>query len=60
VFAKQVARGIQGAVECKRVGVAVIGLEGGGTSATLGQSSSGGGQPGGPGGNQPGGPGGRW
>ena len=27
VFAKQVARGIQGAVECKRVGVAVIGLE---------------------------------
>lgn len=27
VFAKQVARGIKGAVECKRVGVAVIGLE---------------------------------
>lgn len=27
VFAKQVAHGIQGAVECKRVGVAVIGLE---------------------------------
>ena len=27
VFAKHVARGIQGAVECKRVGVAVIGLE---------------------------------
>ena len=27
VFAKQVARGIQGAVECKRVGVAGIGLE---------------------------------
>lgn len=27
VFAKQVARGIRGAVECKRVGVAVIGLE---------------------------------
>jgi len=27
VFAKQVATGIQGAVECKRVGVAVIGLE---------------------------------
>lgn len=27
VFAKQVAKGIQGAVECKRVGVAVIGLE---------------------------------
>ena len=27
VFAKQVARGIQGAVECKRVGVAVSGLE---------------------------------
>ena len=27
VFAKQVAKGIKGAVECKRVGVAVIGLE---------------------------------
>ena len=27
VFAKQVARGIKGAVACKRVGVAVIGLE---------------------------------
>lgn len=27
VFSKQVARGIQGAIECKRVGVAVIGLE---------------------------------
>ena len=27
VFAKQVAQGIKGAVECKRVGVAVIGLE---------------------------------
>ena len=27
VFAKQVARGIKGVVECKRVGVAVIGLE---------------------------------
>ena len=27
VFAKQVARGIKGAVECKRVGVAVIGRE---------------------------------
>ena len=27
VFAKQVARGIKGAVVCKRVGVAVIGLE---------------------------------
>jgi histidine triad (HIT) family protein len=27
VFAKQVARGIKGAMECKRVGVAVIGLE---------------------------------
>lgn len=27
VFAKQVARGIKGAVECRRVGVAVIGLE---------------------------------
>ena len=27
VFAKQVAKGIQGAVDCKRVGVAVIGLE---------------------------------
>ena len=27
VFAKQVARCIKGAVECKRVGVAVIGLE---------------------------------
>ena len=27
VFAKKVARGIKGAVECKRVGVAVIGLE---------------------------------
>ena len=27
VFAKQVARGIKRAVECKRVGVAVIGLE---------------------------------
>ena len=27
LFAKQVARGIKGAVECKRVGVAVIGLE---------------------------------
>ena len=27
VFAKQVARGIKGAIECKRVGVAVIGLE---------------------------------
>ena len=27
VFAKQVAIGIKGAVECKRVGVAVIGLE---------------------------------
>ncbi len=27
VFAKQVAKGIQSAVECKRVGVAVIGLE---------------------------------
>ena len=27
VFAKQVARGIKSAVECKRVGVAVIGLE---------------------------------
>ena len=27
VFAKQVAVGIKGAIECKRVGVAVIGLE---------------------------------
>jgi histidine triad (HIT) family protein len=27
VFAKQVAQGIKGAVDCKRVGVAVIGLE---------------------------------
>ncbi|MBO4986236.1 MAG: HIT family protein [Paludibacteraceae bacterium] len=27
VFSKQVARGIQGAIDCKRVGVAVIGLE---------------------------------
>ena len=27
VFSKQVARGIQEAIECKRVGVAVIGLE---------------------------------
>ena len=27
VFAKQVARGIKGAVACKRIGVAVIGLE---------------------------------
>lgn len=27
VFSKQVARGIQGAINCKRVGVAVIGLE---------------------------------
>ena len=27
VFAKQVAHGIKGAIECKRVGVAVIGLE---------------------------------
>jgi histidine triad (HIT) family protein len=27
VFSKQVARGIKGAVDCKRVGVAVIGLE---------------------------------
>ncbi len=27
VFSKQVARGIQGAIECKRVGVTVIGLE---------------------------------
>ncbi|MBR5854510.1 MAG: HIT family protein [Paludibacteraceae bacterium] len=27
VFAKQVACGIKGAIECKRVGVAVIGLE---------------------------------
>jgi histidine triad (HIT) family protein len=27
VFAKQVARGIQGAIACKRVGIAVIGLE---------------------------------
>ena len=27
VFAKQVAQGIKGAVECKRVGIAVIGLE---------------------------------
>lgn len=27
VFAKQLAKGIKGAVECKRVGVAVIGLE---------------------------------
>ena len=27
VFAKQVAHGIKGAVECKRVGVAVMGLE---------------------------------
>ena len=27
VFAKQIAQGIKGAVECKRVGVAVIGLE---------------------------------
>lgn len=27
VFSKQVARGIQGAIECKRVGVVVIGLE---------------------------------
>lgn len=27
VFAKQVAQGINGAVDCKRVGVAVIGLE---------------------------------
>lgn len=27
VFAKRVARGIEGAVSCKRVGVAVIGLE---------------------------------
>ena len=27
LFAKQVARGIKGAVACKRVGVAVIGLE---------------------------------
>lgn len=27
VFAKQVAKGIKAAVECKRVGVAVIGLE---------------------------------
>ena len=27
VFSKQVARGIKGAVACKRVGVAVIGLE---------------------------------
>ena len=28
VFSKQVARGIKGAIDCKRVGVAVIGLEG--------------------------------
>ena len=41
-------------------GYAEGGTISGGTSATLGQSSSGGGQPGGPGGNQPGGPGGRW
>lgn len=27
VFSKQVARGIKGAIDCKRVGVAVIGLE---------------------------------
>ena len=27
VFAKQVAQGIKGAIDCKRVGVAVIGLE---------------------------------
>lgn len=27
VFSKQVARGIHGAIDCKRVGVAVIGLE---------------------------------
>lgn len=27
VFSKQVAHGIQGAIDCKRVGVAVIGLE---------------------------------
>lgn len=27
VFSKQVARGIQGVIDCKRVGVAVIGLE---------------------------------
>lgn len=27
VFAKQVAKGIKGAIECKRVGIAVIGLE---------------------------------
>ena len=27
IFSKKVARGIKGAVECKRVGVAVIGLE---------------------------------
>lgn len=41
-------------------GYAEGGTISGGTSATLGQSSSGGGQPGAPGGNQPGGPGGRW
>lgn len=41
-------------------GYAEGGTISGGTSATLGQSSSGGGQPGGSGGNQPGGPGGRW
>jgi hypothetical protein len=41
-------------------GYAEGGTISGGTSATLGQSSPGGGQPGGPGGNQPGGPGGRW
>lgn len=27
VFSKQVARGIKGAIDCKRVGVAVIGME---------------------------------
>ena len=41
-------------------GYAEGGTISGGTAAALGQSSSGGGQPGGPGGNQPGGPGGRW